>query len=75
MKADDYVKPYHADRRIEKSIDDCVEIIRQLSGIYYPPSGKYYEFKDGTACEDWDLESTIRRKLVEINHIKRGGKE
>lgn len=52
-------------------IDDCMEIIKQLHGIYYPPSGKYYEFEDGTTCEDWDLEPTIRRKLVEIDHVKK----
>lgn len=57
-----------------RRVDACVEIIKQLHGICYPPSGKYYEFKDGTTCEDWDLEPTIRRKLVEIDHIKKGEK-
>ena len=54
---------------------DCVNIVKQIKGVYYPPSGKYYEFSDGATCEDWDLEPTILRKLVEIYHVRKGIKE
>lgn len=72
---------YYKDKKLEEKlqqtfsmwnhIDDCTEIIKQLHSIHYPPSGKYYEFEDGTTCEDWDLEPTIRRKLVEIDQVRK----
>lgn len=52
------------------ALEDIISLIQQIKFIDYPPSGRYYEFKDGSTCEDWSLESTIRNKLVEIDHIK-----
>ena len=43
---------------------DCVNIVKQVKGVYYPPSGKYYEFSDGSTCEDWNLEFHIKDKLA-----------
>lgn len=52
------------------SIKDICKLFWQIKDVSYPPSGKYYEFKDYEGCEDWNLGVRIMEILEEMEETK-----